>query len=90
MEHKNICSVISEKTGMDSRTAARLLEEFASVLGSECAELNRVAIPGFGSFEGVKHEEEIRTDLSTGEKKALPSDDRGRFSAGAMLKKRFN
>ena len=90
MEHKNIFSVISEKTGMDSRTAARLLEEFASVLGSECAELNRVAIPGFGSFEGVKHEEEIRTDLSTGEKKLYPPMIEVVFAAGAMLKKRFN
>lgn len=90
MEHKNICSVISEKTGMDTRTVARLLEEFASIIGGECAELNRVAIPGFGSFEGVKHEEEIRTDLSTGRKKLYPPMIEVVFSAGTMLKKRFN
>ena len=55
----------------------------------ECAKANRVAIPGFGTFEGVKHEEEITSDLTTGKRMLLPPSVEVRFVAGSMLKKKL-
>lgn len=90
MEHNIKLSEISEKTGMDVSAVGNLMKEFAAVLARECADMNRVAIPGFGAFEGVKHDEEIREDLSTGNKILYPPMIEVKFTPGAMLKKRFN
>lgn len=90
MEHNIKLSEISEKSGIDVERVASLLQEFASIVGKECADMNRVAIPGFGSFEGIKHDEEIHTDLSSGKRILYPPMIEVQFVPGAMLKKRFN
>lgn len=90
MEHNIKLSELSEKSGIDVGRIASLLEGFAAILGKECADMNRVAIPGFGSFDGVKHDEEIRIDLSSGKKILYPPMIEVLFTPGGMLKKRFN
>ena len=59
----------------------------ANILKEECGAERRVAIPGFGSFEGVKHEEEVITDLAPGHQLLLPPSIEIRFTAGGSLKK---
>lgn len=89
MENKILLERISEKLACDSATAERLLDGFATILREQCGDDNRVAIPGFGTFEGVKHDEEIADDLSSGKRMLMPPYIELRFTAGGMLKKRL-
>jgi nucleoid DNA-binding protein len=45
-----------------------------------------VAIPGFGSFVGVKHDEKIVRDLTSGNRLLLPPAIELEFVAGGRLK----
>ena len=48
-----------------------------------------MAIPRFGTFVPVKHEEEVITDLSTGKRMLVPPEINVEFHPGAMLTKRL-
>lgn len=75
--------------GCDTDTATHLVESFSTLVREECGKTNRVAIPGFGSFEGIKHDEEITNDLATGRRMLLPPSIEVRFIPGGMLKKKI-
>ena len=87
MDYKTFISSLAHKTGCDNGTATRLVEGFCTIVREECANSYRVAIPGFGSFEGVKHDEEITTDLATGRRLLRPPSIEVRVTPGGMLKK---
>ena len=53
MDYKTFISSLAHKTGCDNGTATRLVEGFCTIVREECANSDRVAIPGFGSFEGM-------------------------------------
>ena len=82
MDAKNFTSTIAKAADCAPSQAAEL-----NILKEECGAERRVAIPGFGSFEGVKHEEEVITDLATGHQLLLPPSIEIRFTAGGSLKK---
>lgn len=88
MDSKTFTGNLASRTGCDTTTAAKLTDAFAAIVREQCGEGNRVAIPGFGTFEGVKHDEEISTDLATGKRMLLPPSVEVKFVAGGMLKKR--
>ena len=87
MDAKNFTSTIAKAADCEPSQAAELLKAFANILKEECGAERRVAIPGFGSFEGVKHEEEVITDLATGHQLLLPPSIEIRFTASGSLKK---
>lgn len=89
MDNKTFIAALSRKMGCDAAKAQQLTDGFCTLLREECAGANRVAIPGFGSFTGEKHSEEIVDDLATGKRMLLPPGVEIVFSAGAMLKKRL-
>lgn len=89
MDNRKFIEGLAKRLGCDNDTAMRLTEGFEVVVREECAKANRVAIPGFGTFEGVKHEEEITSDLTTGKRMLLPPSVEVRFVAGSMLKKKL-
>ena len=89
MDNRSFTGNLAQRLGCDAATAARLLEGFSMILREQCGEENRVAIPGFGTFEGIKHDEEITTDLVSGKRMLLPPSIEVRFSAGGMLRKRM-
>lgn len=88
MDSKTFITSLANRTGCDTTMAAKLAEGFATILREQCGEGNRVAIPGFGTFEGLKHDEEITTDLATGKRMLLPPSVEVSFVAGGMLKRR--
>lgn len=88
MDNKGFINNISARLGCGLSEAEKLTECFASLLREQCGEGSKVAIPGFGTFEGVKHDEEITTSLDTGKRMLLPPSVEVRFAAGGMLKKR--
>ncbi len=88
MDNRSFVGSLAQRLGCDAATAARLIDGFGMILREQCGEENRVAIPGFGTFEGVKHDEEITTDLVSGKRMLLPPSIEVRFAAGGMWRKR--
>lgn len=87
MDNKGFTAAMAQQMGCDTEQVARLVSGFASILKRECADLNRIAIPGFGAFEGVKRDEEVRRDLVSGAAVLYPPCIETEFTAGVMLKK---
>lgn len=51
--------------------------------------LDSVAIPGFGTFAGVKENERIEVDESTGRRRLLPPCVKFSFSPSVILRKKL-
>ena len=87
MDNKSFITTLEQRIG-DPRTPM-LLEALIGLVREQSMQSNRIAFPGFGSFEGVRHDEEIVTDLSTGKRMLLPPSIEVKFQLGTMLRKRL-
>lgn len=83
----NLISELSKRTGRDRKDTEVLLNSLSQALIKFCNELDTVAIPSFGNFEPVKHEEQIVTDHSTGAKLLLPPEIELTFKPAGKLRK---
>lgn len=84
----NIISDISRRSSIDVARVARFLAVFADIIREECGNENNVAIPGFGTFERVKHDESVVRDLASGRNMLLPPSIELQFKPGGMLRKK--
>ena len=80
----NITSKASAAAGCDPAQGA---EAFAAALRERLSMLESVAIPGFGSFTPVKHEERVETDAESGRRTLLPPHIAVNFIPGSKLRK---
>ena len=77
---------MAKRLNLEVSTAERLLVGFVEVVGEECGNLNRLALPSLGSFQGVKRNETVVRDLSTGRRVLLPPAVEQEFIPGGRLK----
>lgn len=77
---------MAQRLNIEPATAERLLQGFAAVIGEECRQQNRVALPALGSFGGVKKEEIVVRDLATGRRLMLPPAIEIEFVPAGRLK----
>ncbi len=89
MDNKTIVSTLSHKLGRDTKDINILIEGLATIIKEQCGNMNAIAIPGFGTFEPIKEDERITTDLSTGKRLLLPPEITLNFSASAILRKKM-
>lgn len=87
MDNKSFTSVLAKRMNRDYSSIAKLIEGFSGIVKEQCAAEGKVAIPGFGTFAGVKHDETISRDLSSGKQILLPPSIEVEFTAGSRLKK---
>lgn len=78
---------LARRTGRDRKSIEALCETMRTCLIEHCGSLHTVAIPGFGQFEGIKHDEEIVTDRTTGQRTLLPPEITVNFKAAGKLRK---
>lgn len=90
MDYKQLRKILTERTGRTAEDIDALVEGLSVVLQQTGANLDAVAIPTFGTFNPVKHDEEISQDLSTGKRMLLPPEIVMEFTPGASLKRRLN
>lgn len=90
MDNKTIVGAVAKKMGRESRDITALIEGLAQVLKERCGELDSVAIPGFGTFEPVKDDEKIVTDLVTHKRIMMPPVINLNFKPSSLLRKRIN
>lgn len=77
---------MAQRLNLETSTAEKLLYGFVEVIGEECGGLNRLALPSLGSFQGVKRDETVVRDLSTGRRVLLPPAIELEFTPGGRLK----
>ena len=90
MDHKQFLSLLSERVGRSESDIEALTEGLTTVIRQSCADLDTVAVPTFGSFVPVKHNEEIVNDLSTGKRMLLPPEITLSFEPSARLRNRLS
>ena len=88
MDTKALLDIIIEKTGIDISTAELLLDSLVEVTGSECSDMNSIALPGFGSFEPKKRQERVAVHPSTGRRMLIPPKITLSFRPSALLKQK--
>lgn len=84
---KSFSSQLAARIGRDKKSTDRLLEALSQTIVKLCGEAEVVAIPGFGSFEAEKHEEQIVTDRSEGKRMLLPPEVVMKFTVASRLRK---
>lgn len=87
MDNKTFISHLSKKMDCEPKVAQELIAAFADILRGRAADLDTIAIPGFGNFVAMKKQEKIATDPKTGKRMLMPPCITLQFVAGSMLKK---
>ena len=87
MDNKTFLTRLSRRMGCDTRDAAAMVAALSAVVRDECGALHSIAVPGFGTFTGIKHEETVSTDLTTGRRLLLPPQIVLSFTPGSKLRK---
>jgi nucleoid DNA-binding protein len=86
MMSKSFNTALAKRVGRDKKDTEALLEALARAVRQHCAELDSVAIPGFGKFIPEKHNEQIVTDHAEGKRLLLPPEVVVTFRVGTKLR----
>ncbi|MBD5285232.1 MAG: HU family DNA-binding protein [Bacteroides sp.] len=90
MDNKSLVDVISQKMGREPNDISALIAGMATVIKNHLCEMDTIAIPGFGEFNAIKHEEKVQPDLSTGKLMLLPPAITVEFRPSSLLKRKLN
>lgn len=89
MDYKQFRKELCTLTGRTPSDVDALTEGLAMIIRESCADMDAVAIPTFGTFQPVKHQESVVDDLSTGKKMLVPPEITVEFRPAAVLLKRL-
>ena len=89
MDNKGFVAVLSKRTAREPKDIAALIEGLSASFRDRCGNMDTIAIPGFGTFEPIKENERISTDLSTGKRLLLPPQITLSFQLSAILRKKL-
>lgn len=78
---------LARRIGRDRKATETLLAALSQAVARSCGELDTVAVPGFGNFQAVKHDEQVITDRATGRRMLLPPEIEMTFTPAGKLRK---
>ncbi len=84
---KTFTAQLASRINRDKKATEALLQGFVQAVKQHCSELDTVAIPGFGNFTAVKHDEKEVVDHSTGSRLLLPPEIEMTFRAAGKLRR---
>jgi len=84
---KTFSAELAGRTGRDRKATEALLQALGRAICRHCGDLDTVAIPAFGNFVAVKHDEQVITDRSTGRRMLLPPEVELTFRPAGKLRK---
>ncbi len=84
---KTFSAELARRIGRDKKATETLLEALSRAVKQYCSELDTVAIPAFGNFQAVKHDEQEIIDRSTGRRMLLPPEIELTFKPAGKLRK---
>lgn len=85
MDNRTINSRLAKRLNMNTKETSSITEQLVSVIKDSLSDLDKVAIPGFGTFDPVKEDEYI--DIIDGHKVLMPPSISVKFNPGTQLKK---
>lgn len=89
MDSKQLIDTIVRRTGRDRAVVSALHDALCEVLTDRMADLDQVAVPGFGVFETKQRAERVTVHPSTGKKLLVPPKIVASFRPSAMLKQKL-
>lgn len=89
MDSKQLRKLLADRMGRSLADIDALTEGLSVVIRQNCSNLDTVAVPTFGSFVPVKHNEEVTRDLSTGKSMLMPPEIVLEFEPAANLVNRL-
>lgn len=87
---ENILKTISSQLDLSGEKVALLNNAFVAELESAASNLDTVAIPGFGTFEGEKTPERVSADGNGGGRILMPPRIDLKFKSSVVLRKKLN
>lgn len=89
MDNKSFINTLAHNTSIETSKISSFIECFAEIIAEECGNENKIALPGFGTFEGSKIDEKIVTDPTTGNNVLFPPSIELEFKSSGMLRKKI-
>lgn len=86
----DIVSTIAEKAGISKKEATAAYDAFIEYIGDNCAQGERCAIPGLGTFAVSERAERQGRNPRTNETITIPASRNVRFKAGKDLRENLN
>jgi nucleoid DNA-binding protein len=87
MNSQSFNANLSQRLDADIQTASSMADALTELLRNHLAQLDTIAIPGFGTFVPAKTDEYVATDSDTGKRMLMPPSININFRAGSRLKK---
>ena len=88
MDNKDLQDYLTKAIDVDAVQLENLVNSFADVIKEALLAGDSPAFPSFGTFTPVKHDEEIRKDLSSGKVMMYPPQISIEFNPAASLRKK--
>lgn len=89
MDTKTFNNHVARQLSISPAEVGRLTECLGRVMAEIGTGLDSVAIPGFGTFTSVKHDERVVTDPSTGSRTLMPPAIETGFITSVVLRKKL-
>lgn len=89
MDNKAFLSRVTTRMG-ETAPVIHMAQVLADALRQAAADLDMVAVPGFGNFSGVKRDEYVADDPATGRRTIYPPRIEVEFRPSVLLRKRLN
>lgn len=89
MDTKGLIEKVAADLDMSREQASEILDSLCGLVGEKCADLDSIAIPGFGSFEPRKKNERVTVHPSTGRRMLVPPKISLSFRPSALLKQKI-
>ncbi len=84
---KTFTADLASRINRDKKATEALLQGLIQSIKQYCSELDTVAIPAFGNFSAVKHDEQEIIDRTNGKRMLLPPEIELTFRAAGKLRK---
>lgn len=89
MDNKHLLNHIAKDMERPVADVATLVEALSNVIATQCGNLNAIAVPGFGTFEGKKRNERVVTNPGNGKKMLVPPKISLNFKVSNVLKNKI-
>ena len=89
MDSKTFISHLSKSLGTDTASTGKMVDALAKVVAEIGAELDSVAIPGFGTFQTVKTDEHVEVDPATQQRTLVPPAITMHFQPSVVMRKKM-
>ena len=89
MDNKSLKKIISDEISKTGNEVDLLITGLINVIKDRCADMDSIAVPGFGLFEPRKRLERVNVHPSTGKRILIPPKITLTFKTSAVMKQRL-